>query len=70
MNLEQASNFLAGGILTMLGFVMITIGIVVINNILHRYWKPVQLFKFLDHPYPPRFVAPEEDPDFKKKQNG
>ncbi len=70
MNLEQASNFLAGGILTMLGFVVITIGIVTINNILHRYWKPVQLFKFLDHSYPPRFATPEEDPAFNKKQNG
>ena len=70
MNLEQASNFLAGGILTMLGFVVITIGIVVINNILHRYWKPVQLFKFLGHSYPSRFATPEEDPAFNKKHNG
>ena len=44
MNLEQAAIFLTGGILTMLGFIVIVIGIVVINNILHKYWKPVTIF--------------------------
>ena len=67
MNLDQASNFLTGSILTMLGFIVITIGIVVINNILHNYWKPVQLFKFLGNPYPPRFMTPEEETAAKKK---
>lgn len=28
----------------MLGFIIITVGAVVINNILHRYWKPVTIF--------------------------
>jgi hypothetical protein len=46
---------------------VITVGIVVINNLLHTYWKPVKLFKFLDHPYPPYVLTPEEDPTFKKK---
>ncbi len=44
MNIDQASVFLAGSVLTMLGFVIVVAGVVVINNILHKYWKPVRLF--------------------------
>jgi hypothetical protein len=70
MNLEQASVFFTGSILIMLGFIVITAGVVAINNLLHRYWKPVKFFKFLDHPYPPRFMTAEEEATAKKKQNG
>ncbi len=44
MSIEQSSIFLAGSILTMLGFIVVVAGIVIINNILHKYWKPVKLF--------------------------
>jgi len=70
MNLDQASVFFTGSILIMLGFVVITAGVVAINNLLYRYWKPVKMFKFLDHPYPPRFMTPQEEATAKKKQNG
>lgn len=42
--MDQAAVFLAGSILTMLGFVVVIAGIVAINNILHKYWKPVAIF--------------------------
>ncbi|WP_353479877.1 hypothetical protein [Haliscomenobacter sp.] len=58
MNLDQAAFFFTGSILIMLGFIVVTAGIVVINHLLHTYWKPVRIFKFLD--YPPRFMTPEE----------
>ena len=44
MTLEQSSVFIVGSILVMLGLVIISIGAVTINNIFHRYWKPVTLF--------------------------
>ena len=44
MDMDQAAVFLAGTILTMLGFIAITIGLVVINNIIARHWKPVRIF--------------------------
>jgi hypothetical protein len=69
MNLEQAANFFTGSILMMLGFVVITMGIVAINNILHRFWKPVQMFKFLDHAYTPRFMTSEEEAAAKHKKS-
>jgi hypothetical protein len=61
MDMDQAAVFLAGSILTMMGFVVVIMGIVVINNILHKYWKPVQFFKYDSYP-PTRFVEPHEVP--------
>jgi hypothetical protein len=58
MNLDQAAIFFTGSILTMLGFVVIVIGVVAINNILHRYWRPVK-FLYYDS-YPPRFINEED----------
>lgn len=44
MDIEVASTFLAGGILTVLAFIVIVAGICAINNILHKFWKPVKIF--------------------------
>ena len=44
MDMDQAAVFLAGSILTALGFIAVAIGIVVINNIIARYWRPVRIF--------------------------
>jgi hypothetical protein len=65
MDVENAANILAGSILTMLSLVIVVIGIVVINNIFHRYWKPVEWMKMLNHP----MYATKEDlvePKFKE----
>ena len=39
MDIDQAAVFLAGTILTALGFIVIVVAAVVINNIIHKYWK-------------------------------
>jgi hypothetical protein len=44
MNVEDAANMLAGSILTALTLIVFIIAIIVINNILHKYWKPVRIF--------------------------
>ena len=41
MTIEQAGSFLIGSILVGLGFCIITVAILVINNLFHKYWKPV-----------------------------
>jgi len=41
MTIEQAGNFLIGSILVGLGFCILTVSVLVINNLLHKYWKPV-----------------------------
>jgi hypothetical protein len=45
----------------MLGFIVIVVGVVVINNILHKYWKPVK-FLYYDS-YPPKFIEEEKQKD-------
>lgn len=44
MDMDQAAVFLSGSILTMLGFIIVVAGIVIINNIIATYWKPVRIF--------------------------
>ena len=63
MDMDQAAVFLAGSILTALGFVVVIISIVVINNILHKYWKPVRIFtadSWSGINPPVRYATPEE----------
>ena len=62
MDMDQAAVFLAGSILTALGFLVVVAAIVIVNNILHKYWKPVRIFtadSWNVNP-PHRFAAPEE----------
>ena len=56
--MDQAAVFLAGSILTALGFIVVFIAIIVINNLLSKYWKPVKLWRFEE--YPSRFASQEE----------
>lgn len=42
--MDQAAVFLAGSILTALGFVVVIAAIIVVNNLLSKYWKPVRIF--------------------------
>ena len=62
MDMDQAAVFLAGSILTALGFLVIIAAIIVVNNLLHKYWKPVKIFSADSwHINPPhRFGTPEE----------
>lgn len=45
MDMDQAAVFLAGSVLVMMGLVIIVAGFVVINNIIHKYWKPMGWFQ-------------------------
>jgi len=74
MDMDTAATFLAGSILIMMGFVVVVIGIVIINNIFSRYWKPVKWMRMMDHPM---YVTREElehagqnqaSPEFKSPQ--
>lgn len=66
MDMDQSAVWLAGSILTMLGLVTVIVGIVIINNILHKYWKPVRIFttdsfKIFETQHDnSRFMTPEE----------
>jgi hypothetical protein len=63
MDMDQAAVWLAGSILFALGAVAIVAGIVTINNIIAKYWKPVRIFTadswtMINPPH--RFASPEE----------
>ena len=63
MTMDQATVWLAGSILVMIGFTVIIAGIVLINNMLHKYWKPVRIFtadSWNINP-PMRFIDPNID---------
>jgi hypothetical protein len=60
MDMDQAAVFLAGSILTMMGFIVIVMGIIVVNNLIDKYWKDLGWFKWNLHPEPQRFATPEE----------
>lgn len=61
MDMDQAAVFLAGSILTVLGFLVLLIGIVVANNIIHKYWKSFgwSPFSWMSHEHA-RFATQEE----------
>jgi hypothetical protein len=69
MDIDQASVFLAGSILIMIGLVVIVVGIVAINNIVHKHWKS---FGWKVFPDVGRFTEPTEinktsEPSLEKK---
>jgi len=62
MDMDQAAVWLAGSILFALGMIAIIAGIVAVNNIIAKYWKPVRIFtadSWSINP-PARYVTDEE----------
>ena len=60
--MDNAAVFLAGSILYALGLLIILGGIVIANNVIHKFWKSFgwSFFPgFLQHE-PSRFLTPEE----------
>jgi hypothetical protein len=74
MDMDQAAVWLSGSILTALGFVVLVIAVVIVNNIIHKFWKPVRIFTSdswnLNPPI--RYATPEElekiEPTTEKKK--
>jgi len=62
MDMDQAAVFLAGSILTALGFLVVIATIIAVNNLLHKFWKPVRIFTADSWNFnpPQRFVQPHE----------
>ena len=68
MNMDQAAVFLAASILTALGFIVFVISAVVVNNIIHKFWKQIKWSHYLE--LPPKFIDEEDlkkdkEPKFK-----
>ena len=46
MEMDKLAVFFAGSILVTLGMIVIASGIILVNNLIHKYWKPVVWFKY------------------------
>jgi len=59
---EQMANWLIGSILFALGVLVLVFMCVLINNLLHKYWKPITVVFFRNESLYPkmRFTAAED----------
>ena len=73
MIIEQMTNWLTGSILFALGCLVLVAGVILINNLLHRFWKPVTVvFMRNDSVYPRlRFATPDDskEPEFESQKD-
>lgn len=46
MSMESAAVFMSASILITIGTVVIVMGIIIVNNLFDRYWRPVKMFKY------------------------
>jgi hypothetical protein len=61
--MEQAAFVFVGSILLMFTFIVITIGILIINNLFHRYWKPFTIYSEVEH-----HQLPPQEPTLRKDE--
>ncbi len=66
MTMDQAAIFLASSLLVGLGAIVITGVILVVNNLLHKYWKPFNLYRIVDPEG--RFIDTQTDKDTKNER--
>jgi len=73
MIIEQMTNWLTGSILFALGCLVLVAGMILINNLLHKFWKPVTVvFIRNDSIYPKlRFTTPDDskEPEFESQKD-
>lgn len=74
MDMDQAAVFLAGSVLTVLGFLIILGGVLIANNLVAKYWKTWG-WKFYPAymSEPQRFMTQEESekiPPYMKDNHG
>lgn len=62
---EQMANWLIGSILFALGVLVLVFMCVLINNLLHKYWKPITVVFFRNESLYPkmRFTAADDSKD-------
>lgn len=63
--MDHAAYFLAGSILYMLSAIVIVLGILAINNLFHRFWKPFTVWMTEDAPIDHK--SKNQEPSFKSK---
>jgi len=67
MDITASVLFLAGSLLIMASVLIIAAAIVAINNLIYRFWKPLNWFRFFDYTTVVRTVERNE-PTVEKPQ--
>ena len=65
MEMDKLAVFFAGSILVTLGIIVIALGIILINNLIHKYWKPVTWFRY---EYKPIYFDPKTGEQLVKQE--
>jgi len=65
MDMDKLAVFFAGSILITISMVIIAAGIILINNLVHRYWKQVTWFKY---EYKPVYFDPKTGEQLLKEE--
>jgi hypothetical protein len=65
MDMDKLAVFFAGSILITISMIIIAAGTIVINNLVHRYWKPVTWFKY---EYKPVYFDPKTGEQLLKEE--
>lgn len=70
MNMDIMAIWLAGSVLLTLGIVVIVVGIILINNMIHKFWKPITVVIVRnDGAYPRfRYASDKEMSDTSKRK--
>jgi hypothetical protein len=63
MSMESAAIFMSASILITIGTVVIVMGIIIVNNLFDRYWKPVKMFRYEYRPVYYRQDEPASEVD-------
>jgi len=65
MEMDKIATFFAGSILVTMGTVVIAAGIILINNLIYKHWKPVTWFKYQ---YKPVYFDPKTGEQMVKEE--
>lgn len=58
---EQMAGWLIGSILFSMGSLVLVIGVILINNLLYKYWKPVSVIFFRNESVYPKIEFVTQD---------
>jgi hypothetical protein len=73
MIIQEMSNWLTGSILFALGCLVLVAGAVLINNLLHKFWKPVTIVLLRNESVYPRLsfatLGDAKEPEFESQKD-
>ena len=57
--LESAVNFMINSLFASIGVLIVAATVLLINNLIHRYWKPVKFVRYEVHETPQEYMEKE-----------